>query len=324
MKKKSLFEQLQKEGRVIPAISDTLFKKVMTEHKDYLGIILENVMPLTKEMVMEGEFENIEIPSSNELRKSNRLDLIFKTGDYKINLEANKRITVELLLRNEAHFAGLIYKEYSDKEKINYNSRISQVNFNGENRLANELVINLMYRDPKLKVEEKRLSKVELNLGIALKKYYNKSKLSRFEKALALLLLEEKEKIEQLVKGDNILEKVAKDIMSYSEAKEIVDLYEADIIDQNIKEYSMEYEKNLAREEGLKEGLEQGIEKGIEQGIEQGIEKGIEKGIEQGLEQGTRQSKIEIATELLKNNVSKDVIMKSTGLTESEIEELEI
>lgn len=316
MKKKSLFEQLQKEGRVIPAISDTLFKKVMTEHKDYLGIILENVMPLTKEMVMEGEFENIEIPSSNELRKSNRLDLIFKTGDYKINLEANKRITVELLLRNEAHFAGLIYKEYSDKEKINYNSRISQVNFNGENRLANELVINLMYRDPKLKVEEKRLSKVELNLGIALKKYYNKSKLSRFEKALALLLLEEKEKIEQLVKGDNILEKVAKDIMSYSEAKEIVDLYEADIIDQNIKEYSMEYEKNLAREEGLKEGLEQGIEKGIEQGIE--------KGIEQGLEQGTRQSKIEIATELLKNNVSKDVIMKSTGLTESEIEELEI
>lgn len=308
MKKKSLFEQLQKEGRVIPAISDTLFKKVMTEHKDYLGIILENVMPLTKEMVMEGEFENIEIPSSNELRKSNRLDLIFKTGDYKINLEANKRITVELLLRNEAHFAGLIYKEYSDKEKINYNSRISQVNFNGENRLANELVINLMYRDPKLKVEEKRLSKVELNLGIALKKYYNKSKLSRFEKALALLLLEEKEKIEQLVKGDNILEKVAKDIMSYSEAKEIVDLYEADIIDQNIKEYSMEYEKNLAREEGLKEGLEQGIEKGIEQ----------------GLEQGTRQSKIEIATELLKNNVSKDVIMKSTGLTESEIEELEI
>ena len=324
MKKKSLFEQLQKEGRVIPAISDTLFKKVMTEHKDYLGIILENVMPLTKEMVMEGEFENIEIPSSNELRKSNRLDLIFKTGDYKINLEANKRITVELLLRNEAHFAGLIYKEYSDKEKINYNSRICQVNFNGENRLANELVINLMYRDPKLKVEEKRLSKVELNLGIALKKYYNKSKLSRFEKALALLLLEEKEKIEQLVKGDNILEKVAKDIMSYSEAKEIVDLYEADIIDQNIKEYSMEYEKNLAREEGLKEGLEQGIEKGIEQGIEQGIEKGIEKGIEQGLEQGTRQSKIEIATELLKNNVSKDVIMKSTGLTESEIEELEI
>lgn len=308
MKKKSLFEQLQKEGCVIPAISDTLFKKVMTEHKDYLGIILENVMPLTKEMVMEGEFENIEIPSSNELRKSNRLDLIFKTGDYKINLEANKRITVELLLRNEAHFAGLIYKEYSDKEKINYNSRISQVNFNGENRLANELVINLMYRDPKLKVEEKRLSKVELNLGIALKKYYNKSKLSRFEKALALLLLEEKEKIEQLVKGDNILEKVAKDIMSYSEAKEIVDLYEADIIDQNIKEYSMEYEKNLAREEGLKEGLEQGIEKGIEQ----------------GLEQGTRQSKIEIATELLKNNVSKDVIMKSTGLTESEIEELEI
>ena len=47
-----------------------------------------------------------------------------------------------------------------------------------------------------------------------------------------------------------------------------------------------------------------------------------EKGIEQGIEKGIEQEKIEIAKELLNNNVSLDIIMKSTGLSKEEIEKL--
>ena len=43
---------------------------------------------------------------------------------------------------------------------------------------------------------------------------------------------------------------------------------------------------------------------------------------EKGIEQGVEQEKIEIAKELLNNNVSLDIIMKSTGLSKEEIEKL--
>ena len=74
------------------------------------------------------------------------------------------------------------------------------------------------------------------------------------------------------------------------------------------------YDKELHLEKLRLSELEEAREQGIEKGIEQGIEKGIEKGIEQ--------EKIEIARELLNNNVSLDIIMKSTGLSKEEIERL--
>jgi len=163
MAKLKLYEQLQKEGRVIPAIEDTLFKKIITEHKDYLGIILEDILPLTKEAVMEGQFFSTEIPSSNMFRKSNRLDLVLKSGGYKLNLEANRKITIKLLLRNEAYFSGMIYQDYNDKENLDYNTNYCQVNFNGQNYLKKKLVITLTYHDKILDVEEKRLSKIHLS-----------------------------------------------------------------------------------------------------------------------------------------------------------------
>lgn len=284
MAKLKLYEQLQKEGRVIPAIEDTLFKKIITEHKDYLGIILEDILPLTKETVMEGQFFSTEIPSSNIFRKSNRLDLVLKSGGYKLNLEANRKITIKLLLRNEAHFSGMVYQDYNDKENLDYNTNYCQVNFNGQNYLKKKLVITLTYHDKILDVEEKRLSKIHLNLGIALKKYYNK------------------EKIKKLVEGDKILEKVAKDIMSYSEARAIVDAYEAEIIERNIEEYSREYEIKKATEKATK--------------------KATKKALKEGRQEGIQQSKIEMAKEFLKNGVSKEIVVKSTGLAEDEIEKL--
>ena len=79
-------------------------------------------------------------------------------------------------------------------------------------------------------------------------------------------------------------------------------------------------------EQGIEKGIEQGIEKGIEQGIEkgivQGIEKGIEQGIEKGLIEGKIQAKLEMAKSLKDNGVPLEVIVKTSGLTIEEIQEL--
>ena len=54
-------------------------------------------------------------------------------------------------------------------------------------------------------------------------------------------------------------------------------------------------------------------------GIHEGFEKGVEHGIEQGIEEGSKKQKLITAKELLKNNIPIDIIVKSTGLTKNEI-----
>ena len=53
---------------------------------------------------------------------------------------------------------------------------------------------------------------------------------------------------------------------------------------------------------------------------QEGIEEGIQQGIKQGIEQGFQRRNMEIAKNLLSQNVDMDVIMSATGLTKEEIE----
>ncbi|MGV4529285.1 Rpn family recombination-promoting nuclease/putative transposase [Ornithobacterium rhinotracheale] len=48
-----------------------------------------------------------------------------------------------------------------------------------------------------------------------------------------------------------------------------------------------------------------------------------EEGFEEGKERGREEEKLKIAKNLLENNVSKEVVMKTTGLTQEQIEHLE-
>ena len=70
------------------------------------------------------------------------------------------------------------------------------------------------------------------------------------------------------------------------------------------------YEDSLKYYRDLKNSLDTAKEEGVIEGIEKGIAKGIEKG------------KVEVAKNLIENNVSIEIIMKSTGLTKEQIERL--
>jgi len=56
--------------------------------------------------------------------------------------------------------------------------------------------------------------------------------------------------------------------------------------------------------------------------IDTSRQEGEMDGIQKGIEKGINQRNIEIAKELLKNDVDLKVIMKSTGLSKNEIENL--
>ncbi|MGL4539349.1 MAG: Rpn family recombination-promoting nuclease/putative transposase, partial [Candidatus Rhabdochlamydia sp.] len=56
----------------------------------------------------------------------------------------------------------------------------------------------------------------------------------------------------------------------------------------------------------------------FDEGEAKGIKKGIEKGIEQGIEKG----KVEVAKRLLQDGFKIDMIIRSTGLSKEQVEEL--
>ena len=71
--------------------------------------------------------------------------------------------------------------------------------------------------------------------------------------------------------------------------------------------------------EGKLEGIQQGIQQGFQQGVQQGIQQGVQQGIQQGVQQGTQQTKLEFVRTMLHNQLDIALIVKITGLSESEI-----
>jgi predicted transposase/invertase (TIGR01784 family) len=138
------------------------------------------------------------------------------------------------------------------------------------------------------------MAKVHLNLALARDKYYNEEEMNTFERYLAILMLTNVDELNKLAKGDEILESVARDLISYSRAREIVDAYEKEMLEENYQRNRLE----AAKEEAEKRGLEEGIFK------------------------GSKQEKIEIAKSMLKKNLDIETISECTGLTKEEIEKL--
>ena len=80
------------------------------------------------------------------------------------------------------------------------------------------------------------------------------------------------------------------------------------------------------RTEGLLEGRmigrEEGRAEGRAEGREEGREEGRAEGREEGREEGARNQSIAIAKEMIKMNLDKSIIKRSTGLTDDELDNL--
>ena len=82
----------------------------------------------------------------------------------------------------------------------------------------------------------------------------------------------------------------------------------------------------IGREEGLEKGLKRGLKRGRKEGREEGLEKGLtrgrKEGREEGREEGASAREMEIARNMKAEGSETSFIMKVTGLSEKEIDEL--
>ena len=84
-----------------------------------------------------------------------------------------------------------------------------------------------------------------------------------------------------------------------------------------------EYEQSLLQYWDMTSAIDTAFDDGEKKGFEKGIQKGIEKGIQKGIQKGAKAEKLQIAKKMLKKNITIEDIMDMTGLTQTEIEDLQ-
>ena len=277
---------------------DKVFKSILSEPKlkDYLSYLISEITDLDYDYV----YDNIRIVNNellSEIRKGKtyNTDLLINIEENKIDIEANRKYSKGLFVKN-SKYQHKISSDLKEGEEYS-NNFVYQINFNEFNRFieSNEVVDKVMLVNLKTgEIEEEMYQRYHVNLAKIKKKYYNKEEITLFERRCLILTLQNEKKIKNLIKEDEMMERVYKKMKELNENDDVRFLWDEEKELEKARNYDMKLEKEKAQKEGHEQGMKQGIE--------------------------TRN--VEIAKNLLNMNMSIDDIVKATNLTKEEIEKL--
>ena len=268
--------------------NDAVFKAVFCKEKniDLLELLLQEALNKKINII---SINTPEIYKNNVYEKGRTLDVLIKSDNLLINVEINTFVSNSLKRRN----AGYIFRKYSELTHMgeSYNSMPLVIQINLSSLNSNKLVYKYnLYDKINNKTYIDNLEIYEFNITKIKETCYNKSSKYR----LLSLLDCNKEELD-LIKGDDIVERIKNEVNYLND--------DPDFIKYMSEEDEARLLKNTLKEDAYQTGIEQGVKQGIEQGIEE----------------GSKKQKLMTAKELLKNNIPIDIIVKSTGLTEEEI-----
>ena len=223
-------------------------------------------------------------------------DLIIYLKEEIINIEMNKYVSKGILIKNNIYHHNIASSSIKKGENYNKIKKSIQINLNCKKSKIKKLIHkSKMQDDEGLIITDDNYVTYHVNMELALKKWYSKDKLTRFEKILVMMQLRTKEDIMQIAKGDEMLMIFGKSIVG---ANEELGVYDKEAADELVRQIDMEDAK------------------------EKGIKLGVRRGKKQGITQGLTQKAREIALNMLKANMNIADVSKLTGLKQKEIIEL--
>ena len=296
--------KLDKELKLIPLTFDKMFKNVFTYDLD----IFKEFLILETNLDLDIKSTNISL-LNNELPKG-IIKEYQKTIDIYVSLNDNTRIDVELnnasyndllSIRNSLYESKLFSMSLESGESIKElaNKKIIQLNLNTKD-------LNITYGEDILMTYGIKTGNFYLKnrqiilkyLAYYKKMYYNFDiKLSKSELWLVVILSE------SFTELYDLLGELLSDIKRDKFIRKVIEMSKDTFILHEWEKEKMDELTKLAYEED-------------------GHKRGLEQGIQQGFTDGANHEKREIAKNLLKENVSLDLISKSTGLSHDEIEKL--
>ena len=299
-------------------INDKVVKKILNserkECREYLIRIISEVTGLNPIALKESiELVTPEV-GSNIHSVNNETDVIYKTDDNYINIEINYNNKKIVEIKNNVYMYSLIMRQIKNSKDYKKVLPIIQININNYDKFKfGEFVNESVMMEVNHHVKRDEMIRIfDINLEYLRKIEYNRiiERNNNLAKILYIFICKDKEKLDYIYNGDEVMEKVREGFDSITSAIDSLLYYNR----EELEEVADEYERELARKEGREEGIKEGLEQGLEQGIEQGLE--------QGREEVIKNRNIDFVKNMYENNFCIEDIVKCTKLSIEEVKEI--
>lgn len=264
----------------IKFINDKIVKKILTseksENREYLVRIISAVTGINREVLKNNiKLVTSEVGSNKNIVDST-VDTIFKDNDEYINIEINYRFGKTTLVKNNVYLYHMILRQIDNSKKYDKVIPAIQININGNDTFGKGYFIykSMMMEVNHKIVRDELLTIYDINLAFLRNIDYNKIKkgyIFSLEKILYIFICDDKTILDDIYKGDKIMEKVRDSFDYYRNDVDDVLYYNPDELNRMLDEEELEEARKKAREEGIKQGREEGIKEGIKEGREEGI-----------------------------------------------------
>ena len=289
-----------KKGQKISILSDTMLKAMFQNENriKYSAKFLSYFIDVEYEDILNNIcLAKNELDKNNENDKGERCDYVALLSDTSLNIEVNNNSSLEVLERN-MEYAHRLYSKKIRRGEENYQyTQVIQFNLNNFAFKGNDKIVDIytVTNDDNIGLSNKLIF-VQIYVPNLRKKWYTKGmkSLSEEEKYILALVEMDLDKLNDLG-GENIMDEYVK------EAEEVS--FEGGVGEAYDKEWAL-------RDQGYRDGLSQGKVEGREEGKAEGIS------------EGKNERNIEIARNMLKDNISVESISKYTDLSINEINSL--
>ena len=310
-------EKLDKENKFFPIMKDWYFKRFLRENPKFFCKLVNATLGLNIK-VKDIKFDSTELPKENSEEYFKDVDILFHIGEYiTVDIECNSRYFESCSERNLAYadkLYGTCYKSGTDYSEIK-EYQIYQLNLNPFEkrfkRYINESIYETGEKSSKIYTKNKRIVLKYLEYYHYL--YYNLG--IRTEEVVILASLISKSFKEFYLMMLNIFSK-----------KDADDILRR-MISMNINGFAVgemwskeRYDYIAAEKE--KEIIERELQDSLELGRKDGIAIGKEQGISIGKEQGTMETKENIVNNMLRKNMSYELISEVSDMPVNEVKRL--
>lgn len=307
------FQELDQELKLVPLTYDFTFKKVFKNNPTYMKEFIYTMLPFLNLENYKVRFLDSELTKEKKERKKT-VDILISLDDkIYIDIEMNRSKFQNIYLRNLEYLKKLstmIWQQGEDIQNLK-EKKVIQINLNANEKekapddiIASCGLLTGYIYDVNGLVFSKNL---EENHYL----YYNEG--VRRKDVIWLTALTSKTFTE--------LYKLISQVLEKSVALKFME----DVVDMSKDEFILhEWEKDKFDELVKTNELESAINEGKAIGFEDGKAAGFEDGEKSGIIKGTNKRNIEIAKNMLKENIDIKTISKVTGLRIEDIQNIEI
>lgn len=229
---------------------------------DYKARLIHLITGIPEESLKQAIYESKELKASNKKDKIYKTDIIVKVEGNILNIEMNGQNYKGLQNKNTSYYTKLESEQFDKGDNYLEFQKVIQINIDTFHQFhGNQFIYKFMMKEVELnELETENLESYHLDLSYLKERCYNEEELTQIEK-LCLLFI--KEDIDSL-RGESIMDDAIDELKKISHDEKIIGLYDAEKVEQKIRNTMIASAKLEGIEEAQKSIAKSLLKKGID------------------------------------------------------------